>query len=242
LTTLFISDLHMDHSRPQATQSFMRFLRREAVNARNLYILGDLFESCTGEDPLDSLQIEIADALAELHSKGTRCFFMYGNRDFLTPKEFLQRSHLMLLNDPTLIFVAGESILLSHGDIYCTDDEAYQRYRRTVRNPVVRKIYDALPFSIRNKIVNGLRKNSQNANQQKLPEIMDVNAAAITAALRKFNPGTLLHGHTHRPGIHYIEADGLKYRRIVLGDWYEQGSILSWDNNGPALQTLSFDG
>jgi UDP-2,3-diacylglucosamine hydrolase len=241
VTTLFVSDLHLDASRPKATQCFIHFLTDEASTARKLYILGDLFEACTGEDPLDALQAEVADALATLSQRGIRCFFMYGNRDFLISREFINRSRLTVLNDPTLIYVGGESVLLSHGDIYCTDDAAYQRYRRIVRNPVVRKIYDSLPFSIRNRIVNGLRENSQRTNQYKATAIMDVNANAIVNALREFNPNVLLHGHTHRPGIHTIEADGVTYQRIVLGDWYEQGSLLRWDNTGPELRSVAFD-
>jgi UDP-2,3-diacylglucosamine hydrolase len=240
VTTLFISDLHLDESRPQATACFLNFLQDDARSARKLYILGDLFESCTGNDPLDKLQALVADALAACAAAGAHCFLMYGNRDFLVSDEFVRRAGLTLLNDPTLIYVGGESVLLSHGDIYCTDDEAYQRYRRVVRNPVVRRIYDALPFAVRNGIVNGLRRNSENTNQFKPPEIMDVNASAVADALTEYRPATLVHGHTHRPGIHPVELGNDSYRRIVLGDWYTQASVLRWTDAGPELQTLDF--
>jgi UDP-2,3-diacylglucosamine hydrolase len=240
MSTLLISDLHLDDCRPEATQCFLNFLTTEATQADRLYILGDLFEACTGNDPLDDLQIRVAAALATLNKHSTRCFFMHGNRDFLISTELLNKSGLTLLHDPTLIYVAGESVLLSHGDIFCTDDEGYQRYRRIVRNPVVRKIYDMLPFSLRNRIVNGLRAKSQVANEHKSSDIMDVNAAAIAAALGRFQPATLLHGHTHRPGIHTLDVNGQQYRRIVLGDWYKEGSVLRWDASGPELATLKF--
>ena len=240
MTTLFISDLHLDASRPAATQAFLRFLKQVAVGAEALYVLGDLFESCTGNDPLTALEQQVADALGALRETGTQCFFMYGNRDFLVPAGFIDRSGLVVLPDPTLIWLHGESVLLSHGDIYCTDDTAYQRYRRVVRHPLVRRVYDALPFVVRNRIVNGLRNNSTTANAHKSYEVMDVNGEAITTAIAQFHPGTLLHGHTHRPAIHELSVNGWEARRIVLGDWYEHGSVLAWDGNGPRLTQLDF--
>lgn len=241
MTILFISDLHLDTSRPDATDAFLSFLSTDAAAADSLYILGDLFEACTGNDPLDELQTTVADGLAQMTTTGTRCFLMYGNRDFLVSHEFIERSKLCVLPDPSLIYAGGESVLLSHGDIFCTDDKAYQRYRRVVRNPIVRRIYDALPFAVRNLIVNGLRSNSEAANQRKSYEVMDVNHGAIEAAVRKYQPQTLVHGHTHRPAIHTLDVDGRQRLRIVLGDWYEQGSVLRWADNGPEMMSLSFN-
>jgi UDP-2,3-diacylglucosamine hydrolase len=240
VTTLFISDLHLDPSRPATTDAFLRFVKDASGEVDTLYILGDLFESWTGDDELEPHQVEVASALARLTDSGTRCFFMYGNRDFLIGKQFLNASKLTLLHDPTLICVGGESVLVSHGDIYCTDDVSYQRYRSVVRNPLVRRIYDALPRFVRDRIVAGLRSNSQTSTQYKAAQIMDVNGAAIEQAFRDFHPTTLLHGHTHRPAIHELIVDGEEVRRIVLGDWYEQGSILRWDKSGPRLDVLKF--
>ncbi len=239
--TLFISDLHLDASRPAATQVFTKFLQTEAPAADALYILGDLFEACTGNDPLDELQQSVAEGLAKLSASGIPCYLMYGNRDFLISQEFVDRACLTVLHDPTLIYVGGESVLISHGDIFCTDDVAYQRYRRVIRNPLVRKFYDSLPFGLRNRIVNGLRSNSEAANQQKSYEVMDVNPQAIEQAFRAYHPTSLLHGHTHRCAIHTLEVDGIARKRIVLGDWYNRGSVLRWDNNGPQFTELAFD-
>ncbi|MGZ5072442.1 MAG: UDP-2,3-diacylglucosamine diphosphatase, partial [Usitatibacter sp.] len=48
--TLFISDLHLDEARPEATARFERFLGETAPGADALYILGDLFEYWAGDD------------------------------------------------------------------------------------------------------------------------------------------------------------------------------------------------
>ncbi len=63
-------------------------------------------------------------------------------------------------------------------------------------------------------------------------EIMDVNAEAVNALLRKYQPDLLIHGHTHRPNRHTIALDGRLITRWVLGDWYEQGSYLACDEHG----------
>jgi UDP-2,3-diacylglucosamine hydrolase len=240
MSELFIADLHLDASRPIPTAVFIDFLRTEANAANKLYILGDLFEACTGNDELDADQQRIAAELAAISDAGTQCFFMHGNRDFLIGPRFLAASKLQLLPDPTLIYVGGQSVLISHGDVYCTDDVGYQRYRKVVRNPLVRAFYDSLPRAVRIRIVSSLRSNSQNNTQQKVAAIMDVNSHAIEAAFRDYQPAVLLHGHTHRPGTHALQVDGQDYQRIVLGDWYEQGSVLRWDANGPRLEQLSY--
>jgi UDP-2,3-diacylglucosamine hydrolase len=48
----------------------------------------------------------------------------------------------------------------------------------------------------------------------------------------------MIHGHTHRPAIHQLLVAGMPRRRIVLGDWYEQGSVLRVDEDGARLATL----
>ena len=69
--------------------------------------------------------------------------------------------------------------------------------------------------------------------------ITDVNADSVAAAVRGAGTTTLLHGHTHRPAIHAFEVDGRACKRIVLGDWYDQGSLLRWHRDGPELVSLS---
>jgi UDP-2,3-diacylglucosamine hydrolase len=240
MTTLFISDLHLDASRPRATRAFLKFLEDDAPSAQALYILGDLFEVWVGDDDPDPHHREIAAALASLSRKGTRCYFIHGNRDFLIGQRFLAASKLRLLNDPTLIYVGGESVLISHGDILCTDDLSYQRYRRIVRSPLMLTLVNRLPLWAKRRLASKARQKSTASYAFKPPEILDVNQAAVVTALAEYKVSTLLHGHTHRPAIHEMTLQGLPARRIVLGDWYEAGSVLSWDVNGPQLNTLSF--
>jgi len=240
VATLFVSDLHLDGSRPAATDAFLNFLNREAAAADALYILGDLFEFWIGDDDPDPEYRKVTAALAKLTATGVRCHIMHGNRDFMLGGDFFQASGTIFLHDPTLIYVGGQSVLLSHGDMLCTDDIGYQRFRRIVRNPTVQKAYKSMPFSWRQRIALKIRGTSKAHYGSKPPDILDVNQAAVEHLLRQYGVKTLLHGHTHRPAIHTFTMDGQEATRIVLGDWYGRSSILKWDTDGPQLEHAAF--
>ena len=240
MSKLFISDLHLDASRPDATATFIRFLQQDASGSDALYILGDLFEFWIDDSDPNPHHRTIIESLAELTSGGTPCYIMHGNRDFMLGPQFARETGTTLLFDPTLIYVGGQSVLLSHGDHLCTDDEGYQRYRRIVRNPTVQRAYNKLPWALKLWIARKIRGSSSSNYGRKRPEILDVNPQAVRSELRRYQVSTLLHGHTHRPAIHEIDLDGKPATRIVLGDWYDQGSVLRWDNAGPRLTALDF--
>ncbi|MEO8223908.1 MAG: UDP-2,3-diacylglucosamine diphosphatase [Gammaproteobacteria bacterium] len=240
MTALFISDLHLDAIRPAATAAFLSFLAGPALGADRLYILGDLFEAWTGDDAAGTHERYIISALHRYTTSGRSGFFLRGNRDFLAGELFARSTGLTLLPDESVIDLDGERILLMHGDTLCTDDQAYQRYRRFVHRPLVQALYLFMPRGIRSAIAAFARQRSTFANAGKAPDIMDVNAAAVTATLRRHGVLCMIHGHTHRPAIHALTIDGVAARRIVLGAWYEQGSVLAWGAGGPELTTLAF--
>ncbi len=240
MTVLFVSDLHLDATRPAATECFLRFLAGAARNAGGLYILGDLFEVWTGDDAAGTHELRILDALRRYTRDGHQCSFLRGNRDFLVGAGFATQTGATLLPDETLIEVYGERVLLLHGDTLCTDDHSYQRYRRLVHNPAVRALYLALSSRVRNRIAGYARRRSMVANASKSSEIMDVNPAAVVDAFRRHGVQVVIHGHTHRPAVHTLYLDGKTAWRVVLGAWHEQGSVLYWTETGLELRQISF--
>jgi UDP-2,3-diacylglucosamine hydrolase len=241
VTTLFISDLHLDGSQPDITEQFLSFLKGEAQSAHALYILGDLFEAWIGDDDPDPDKRRIITALKQLTSSGVPCYVMHGNRDFLLGKRFCAESGAHLIDDGTVIDLYGRRVLLLHGDTLCTDDPDYQRLRRIVRNPVVQFILRNLSLDRRQRLAGKMRAGSKahiDAMDKAAPSIMDVNADAVAATFRRFRVDCMIHGHTHRPAIHELTVDGRSATRIVLGDWYEQGSVLRWNANGFELAGL----
>lgn len=238
VTTLFISDLHLSGARPDITAQFLHFLETEARTAERLYILGDLFEFWIGDDDRDAESQRIQAGLHALTQAGVPCYLMHGNRDFLLGKRFCDATGCQWLDDPAVVELYGQRVLLMHGDTLCTDDRAYQRLRRIVRNPFVQWLFARLSLPRREKIAARIRAGSQAHTYRSSAAIMDVNQTAVAEAFKKAGVETMVHGHTHRPAVHALTIEGRPATRIVLGDWYEQGSVLRWDQRGYELMTL----
>jgi len=238
---LFISDLHLCASRPTINKVFIHFLQNTAIKAENLFILGDLFEYWAGDDDLShETHADIIEAIKKLTDADTQVFFMHGNRDFLIGAQFSKATNIKLLPDPSEINLYGRRILLSHGDKLCTDDTRYQSFRAEVRSSAWQAEFLAHPLSARKAQIEALRLQSEQEKSHKTAEIMDVNSDAVKALLRQHEyPAIFIHGHTHRPNTHQIEVDGHQCQRIVLGDWYEQGSCLRLDANGFSHQEVN---
>lgn len=237
--TLFISDLHLDPRRPAITTLFQRFLTERASAAGALYILGDLFEAWIGDDDDSALAADIASALSALSRRGVPVYFVHGNRDFLLGERYAAACGMTLLAETTVIDLYGTPTLLMHGDTLCTDDVAYQAFRTQVRSPLWQAAMLSKPLAERRALAAQLRSESAQATQQKGEYIMDANADTVRHVLRAHGVQRLIHGHTHRPAVHHFDLDGAPAERIVLGDWYEQGSVLCCDTDGLCLETLS---
>lgn len=227
---LFISDLHLSADRPDTTRTLTEFLSGPARTAEALYILGDLFEAWVGDDLLDSpLGDEyrgVTDALRELTDSGVPVAIMHGNRDFLLGQHFARASGCTLLTDPHPLDLYGTPSLLSHGDLLCTDDTAYQQFRAQVRDPAWQQAMLQQPLQQRLQMAAQYRADSRQHNQEKAEEIMDVNQEAVEDLMRRHRVRRLIHGHTHRPNQHRFMLDGEPVERLVLDAWYEGGSYL----------------
>jgi UDP-2,3-diacylglucosamine hydrolase len=236
--TLFISDLHLDPGEPAIAAQFMELLAGEARDADALYILGDLFEAWIGDDDPDPPVRRIVQRLRELTDSGVPCFVMHGNRDFMLGELFARESGCRLIADRSVIELYGEQVLLMHGDALCTDDISYQRLRRIVRNPLVQWILRHLSLKQRQRLAARMRAGSRMHTTATPATIMDVNPEAVAESLAATGVTTLIHGHTHRPAIHTLTVAGRPGRRIVLGDWYTQGSVLEWTPDSVTLRSL----
>ncbi|MGH8238962.1 MAG: UDP-2,3-diacylglucosamine diphosphatase [Steroidobacteraceae bacterium] len=242
MTTLFISDLHLDGTRPEITAQFLDFLDREARRAEALYILGDLFEAWIGDDDPDPDNRRVIQGLRSVTDSGVKTFLIHGNRDFLIGKRFCRETGVELLIDGTVVNLYGRRVLLMHGDLLCIDDHAYQRLRRIVRNPIVQFVMRRLTLRQRQKLAERMREGSKEhiaSMDVAAPAIMDVNQDEVRRTFARYGVDCIIHGHTHRPAVHEMQIDGQPAVRIVLGDWYEQGSVLRWDERGFELAQLS---
>ncbi len=238
MTTLFISDLHLDAGEPRTIRRFLDFIDAEALAAHALYILGDLFEAWIGDDDDDAHLQPIVAALARVTRAGVPCAVMHGNRDFLLGARFCAATGCRLLGDHERIDLYGEPVLLTHGDLLCTDDTRYMALRAQLRDPRWQSEFLAKPLAERRKIAADLRELSATEIAAKSYDIMDVNQRTVEQTMRDFEVSLLLHGHTHRPAVHRFTLDGKPAARIVLGAWHDGAAIVRWSESGPSLDTL----
>ena len=240
MPTLFISDLHLDDARPAMTALFADFTRTRAREAKALYILGDLFEAWVGDDDPSECARVVAESLRALSDSGTAVYFMHGNRDFLLGTTYAQRCGMQLLQDPSMIRLYDKNVLLMHGDTLCTDDQAYQAFRAQTRDLQWQTQFLSQPLAARVAFAQQARSASKQHQgelrvQGDFEVITDVSSKTVQEVMTSTHADILIHGHTHRPDIH----DENGYVRIVLGDWYEQGSVLVFTENGYILERLN---
>jgi UDP-2,3-diacylglucosamine hydrolase len=243
MTTLFISDLHLDAERPQVTELFLRFLRDEARGAEALYILGDLFEAWVGDDDPSDVGKDVARGLREVADAGTPVRFMRGNRDFLVGRDYAARAGMQVLNDPSVVMLGGRPALLLHGDLLCTADTGYMAFRAQTRDPDWQARFLSQPLPARLAFAAHAREQSRVAQAAlkdagTMETITDVAPDTVAQYFSRYGVDLMIHGHTHRPAVHTHDVGRRAVRRIVLGDWYAQGSVLRADGDALRLESL----
>ena len=239
LDPIFISDLHLTPERPRTLARFLRFMREDVSAHPELVILGDLFDFWIGDDA-GAAAAPVVAALASASRSGQRVLVMHGNRDLLLGPDFARTTGTTLLADPITVDIGGSPTLLAHGDAWCTRDVAYQQFRAMVRQPDFQRSFLAKPVPERIAVARSARMQSETEKAVKAIDIMDVTPDAIVAALDAAGVSRLIHGHTHRPGVHAIEINGRRAERWVLPDWdcdstEPRGGFLDFVDGRPRL-------
>ncbi|MDR3491160.1 MAG: UDP-2,3-diacylglucosamine diphosphatase [Gammaproteobacteria bacterium] len=232
MTILFISDLHLEESRPDIANIFLTFLAHEAKQANALYILGDFFETWIGDDDLSPFNLSIINALKNAVTGGLPIYIMQGNRDFLLNKKFMHLSGCTLLPDEHVIDLYGTPTLLMHGDTLCTADIAYLNARKKYKMWIVQKLILLKSLEKRRAMAARMRAASKARTKTVDTAIMDVTQAEVERVMKKHSVQHLIHGHTHRLAVHEFLLEGKPATRTVLGPWHEHGSVLVCDDKG----------
>lgn len=240
---LIISDLHLQVGRPDITAQFLDFLAGPTRHVDRLMILGDLFEQWVGDDAIGDFEREVASALAATADAGVRIDFIAGNRDFLLGDAYCRLAGMQRLEEPLQMKLAGRNAVLLHGDVLCTDDRAYQRFRARVRDKEWQRRMLARPAFLRRGMARILRVASRIRTRRAAPEIMDVNEDAVRTCLRSHRANLMIHGHTHRPDVHQVDLADHEgpAQRYVLGDWFDHGSVIEIHEDGVELRRLARD-
>jgi UDP-2,3-diacylglucosamine hydrolase len=232
VTAWFASDLHLDPSTPDIADRFRRFLAGPVRGARSLFLLGDLFEAWLGDDDPEPAHRAAITGIAAVAAAGTLVYVMRGNRDFMIGERFCADAGAILLEDPAIVTLGSQRVLVTHGDGLCVDDTAYQRLRALVRDPGLRAGFVHLPIEARRRLATEARAGSREHLANASAYITDVNQAADEALARDADVLLMIHGHTHRPGVHRFHSDARDRTRIVLGAWHDEAHVVRWDDDG----------
>lgn len=235
----FLSDVHLDASEVATFNAWANHLNTTPANA--LFILGDLFEVWIGDDTQDPFHLQCMEVLRTT-AKRIPVFFMCGNRDFLVGSDWLQSTDVQGLQDPCVLELAKQKVLLSHGDALCIDDTDYMTFRQQVRSNAWQEAFLAKPLSERQQIAKDLRTQSK-ARQQTQTDYVDVDTNTARVWLHENNCKLLIHGHTHRPATHDL-GDGLS--RMVLSDWEALATpprleVLRWTQDTQRFARISLN-
>lgn len=234
MTTYFISDIHLHEGSELQSELLLNFLNTHGPTADAIYILGDLFALWLGDDLNELYSLPLIAALQALTDKGIPLYFMHGNRDFLVGSKFCSITGCKLLADPCIIDLYGSSALLTHGDLMCTADISYQRFRSIVQNSFIKTIFLMLPITMRKKLAFWIKSRANN-KIAKSAELYDVVPESAAQWFNKYNVQLIIHGHTHKPGIHNNNSKA----RIILGDWNDNSAkILAYSQDGYELLDL----
>lgn len=237
MTALFVSDIHLDLNQKSRLLALDRTLNSAIQEEAEIYILGDLVEVWVGDDD-DS---EFADLVRETllkYGERTPMFLMHGNRDFLFGERFASDVNAELLDDPYVVELNGQRLLLSHGDAFCTSDTAYQEMRTLFRSDEFQNSFLSQDLTARRQFAQNVRAQSQESNANKPEQITDVVEDAVCETLKQYDCRTVIHGHTHRPGLHDL---GEGRSRFVLGSW-ERCGWCGWFRDQFTLQCFSIKG
>ena len=235
-SVLFISDIHLHEQKPELTSLFLKFLNEKALSAQALFILGDLFDVWLGDDIATPFDHDIAATLRNLKQNGTPIYFMPGNRDFLLSKSYCEIAGLTLLTDPYLLNFGDKKILLTHGDLLCTDDKIYQFYRIIAQHPITKYFFSKFSKSYRNHIAQKLRQNSKRYQKQQPMAKLDATDMGVKKMIKKTVAQVLIHGHVHRAN-HFKHVLGNRtVDRYVLGTWHKTGSYIELHKDSVSIK------
>ena len=211
----FASDVHWQPGGP--TGAFGRFLAELGEKAREqpvtLYILGDLFDFWweRGHRYLPAYRRQV-ESLRQATGRGVRVVLLFGNRDFTLGRALPSSCGVEVAGDRAE--VGGRRLSLQHGDLLCTDDRRYQRYRRVIRSVPARALMRLVPMSRVEAIVARMRRASEAEIERKPAGSMSVVETAVEAELaRGFD--VVVCGHVHRPEQRTLRGGEL----VTLGPW-----------------------
>ncbi len=217
---LIAADFHLSSEDPRGVESFVSFIKERVSGAAAFYILGDLFDLWIGPSQLDESVLRPAfDALRTLSENGTQVTLLHGNRDFLLGRAESEALGAEIPGESVERLIQGKRLFLTHGDIFCPQDKSYQRLKKILRTPLVRRMVRIIPDLLLHFCAGWLRTRSKKALSRKDRKIMSIHVPLVETLACEMGIDAVFCGHFHQPQDRILEGGG---RLIVLSEWRDQ--------------------
>lgn len=231
----FISDIHLDKREPGRIEGFLKFLHFSQEQNASVYILGDLFNFWVGNAQAQWKMYQPLLKKMKAMSKEKKLFFLPGNRDFLFAP-YWTKLKCAVLEEKDVLEFTPHRILLSHGDILCTKDAAYQKIRSLLRSKTIYHLSRFLPGFLCLRMGQNLRKASKASIQKKDHSYLSPDLGFAHFLLREKNCNIMLCGHFHSHKILPLASHTKLY--ILPECKGNVFSFLAWDKQ--EFQECSF--
>lgn len=218
-TVYVISDIHLVSDRDKTTKKLVDWLQQYGSSASAIYIIGDLFDYWVGDRCIQRFPV-FFEALSQL-TRQCPVYFMPGNRDFLVSRSLLNRYGIDKITDPTTIHHGGQNYLLTHGDLLCSADKAYQWLRFFLQNRVTLALAYWLPYAVKHTIATNLRSRSRRITRSKSSSMMSACDTTTLLLAQKHRVSNLIHGHVHCLEQKNVDATA-PTSVFVLDSWEHQ--------------------
>jgi UDP-2,3-diacylglucosamine hydrolase len=226
---LFVGDVHLHPDRPDVAERFARFLSEVVPGAAEVYVIGDLFEHWVSpRQAVHPFYADMLDRLRRAAGATGGMWFLPGNRDFLLDPGMAASAGLRSLPLWHEIRLGDQYVLVTHGDLLCTRDRAYQRMRALLRLPFIRWIYRIMPLGAAIWLGTALRGVSRKAVAAKERTVRTLAPEAVRRAFACGHRDVLVCGHVHTPHDGTIRAAGRERRVLVIPQWDEGSGWVEW--------------
>jgi UDP-2,3-diacylglucosamine hydrolase len=134
----------------------------------------------------------------------------------------------------------GRQVDLEHGDLFCSKDRQYQRFRLWFRNTPWGLLGELMPASAGHRLCKYMRSKSIGETARRDPEHYGIQPETVEREIQR-GAEVIVCGHVHSPFSRDYVVDGKTGRLHVMSDWREDGAVVCVAKDGE-FKLMKFDG
>lgn len=238
---IFLADCHLPliplPGQEEWTNRVVSFLRNEAIDAKSIFLVGDLFDFWfEWRHSIPGATFPVLSALSELARGGRRVVYLGGNHDGHVGRFLTDMVGIEVSREPIDITIGDKRFHLIHGDGLAPADYGYRMLRRLVRWPPTEAIYRLVHPDLGIWLAHKLSGVSREQFSSKVVWAPD---SYRDYARHKIETSAdyVVMGHRH-------ESERIEYGAgifLAVGDWIRSGSYGYFANNHIELRFHNLD-